>query len=289
MKCNVCGSDNLEGSAYCEDCGSKLAAPAVRMAPAPAAPVPPPAPVPAPPAEVPYPAPEPVDAMPPEASYGGPFSAPAPAPVPEPAPAPAHTPNLELNFDAQTLVPEPEPAAPQAPAYQEMPFSQGGAPCATCGHINNPGTSFCEDCGASLNAASQGAPGVPPVPVTEPPYASPAELPVFGAGPAAFSPKVRFVESGVIVEVKADESLMGRNSPADGIFPEIDMTEMDPESYVSRRHARIIKQDGRAFFEDLGSSNGSFLNGNRLQPNMQTELHPGDVMRLGRTEVEYLG
>ena len=41
MKCSVCGSDNLEGSAYCEDCGSRLA-----MTPA--------APVMAAPAPVPY-------------------------------------------------------------------------------------------------------------------------------------------------------------------------------------------------------------------------------------------
>src|SRR5579883_1982423 len=53
MKCSVCGSDNLEGSAYCEDCGAKL--PVGGAAPRPPAPVPvavaqPPMPPPMPPA-----------------------------------------------------------------------------------------------------------------------------------------------------------------------------------------------------------------------------------------------
>ncbi len=50
---------------------------------------------------------------------------------------------------------------------------------------------------------------------------------------------------------------------------------------ISRRHARIIVENNRRYLEDLGSSNGTFLNGERLQG--RRELTNGDEIRLGRT------
>jgi pSer/pThr/pTyr-binding forkhead associated (FHA) protein len=80
---------------------------------------------------------------------------------------------------------------------------------------------------------------------------------------------------------------LGRRSPADSIFPEVDLTEVDTESYVSRRHGRILRQEGRFMYEDVGSSNGSFLNDTRLLPGMPAEIHDGDRLRLGKTEMVF--
>lgn len=49
---------------------------------------------------------------------------------------------------------------------------------------------------------------------------------------------------------------------------------------VSRRHARIIVEAGRAVLEDLGSKNGTFVNGQRISA--PTPLAHGCVIRLGR-------
>ena len=73
----------------------------------------------------------------------------------------------------------------------------------------------------------------------------------------------------------------------DGIFPEVDLTEADKDSYISRRHGKIIMGEQGAVYEDLGSSNGSFHNGNRLQQGVQAKLSEGDNLRLGRTELVY--
>lgn len=48
---------------------------------------------------------------------------------------------------------------------------------------------------------------------------------------------------------------------------------------VSRRHCRVWKEGERFFLEDLGSSNGTFLNGKRVRD--RAELHPRDLIRIG--------
>jgi hypothetical protein len=54
---------------------------------------------------------------------------------------------------------------------------------------------------------------------------------------------------------------------------------------VSRRHAMIQRQDNRVEIMDLHSSNGTFLNGNRLLPSKFYELRSGTVIQLGRLKL----
>src|SRR4051794_41865227 len=58
-----------------------------------------------------------------------------------------------------------------------------------------------------------------------------------------------------------------------------DVNLMDPE--VSRRHATIRDQGGSLAIEDLGSTNGTFVNGSRIAT--VTVLSDGDEVRLGNT------
>ncbi len=87
------------------------------------------------------------------------------------------------------------------------------------------------------------------------------------------------------VEFLLDKDLItiGRQSPADGIFPDIDLTDVDIDAYISRRHARIIRKDDGFIFEDVGSSNGSFINNVRIAQGVQQFLNEGDTVRLGKT------
>lgn len=54
---------------------------------------------------------------------------------------------------------------------------------------------------------------------------------------------------------------------------------------VSRRHADIISVGGKTVLVDLGSANGTFLNGRRLTPNEQANLQHGDKIMLGDVEL----
>jgi hypothetical protein len=47
---------------------------------------------------------------------------------------------------------------------------------------------------------------------------------------------------------------------------------------VSRRHAELFVEEGRWLLRDLGSSNGTWLNGRRI---VEAEVRPGDVLHLG--------
>ena len=57
------------------------------------------------------------------------------------------------------------------------------------------------------------------------------------------------------------------------------------DSSVSRRHAEVRSGDVGWRLRDLGSTNGTFLNGVRLQPNAEKEVKPRDVIQFGKVAV----
>ncbi len=59
---------------------------------------------------------------------------------------------------------------------------------------------------------------------------------------------------------------------------------VDGDTFVSQRHAKVFVVDGQPMVEDLGSTNGSFHNGNRLHGSRL--LHPGDRVQVGYTVLE---
>jgi hypothetical protein len=59
------------------------------------------------------------------------------------------------------------------------------------------------------------------------------------------------------------------------------------DSFVSQLHARVYVRDGQPFVEDLGSTNGTFLNQARLTKTMR--LRRGDRLQIGQTILEVSG
>jgi phosphoserine phosphatase RsbU/P len=57
------------------------------------------------------------------------------------------------------------------------------------------------------------------------------------------------------------------------------------DRYLSRRHAEIHANDGHWVLKDLGSANGTYLNGSRVERDQR--LHAGDRIRLGDTEIVF--
>ncbi len=85
-----------------------------------------------------------------------------------------------------------------------------------------------------------------------------------------------------------DESQIGRWDADGGIFPDVDLDADDPEAKVSRRHARIMRRTGQYFVEDLGSTNGTFINrGRRLLPGDKQPLRDGDEIIVGKTFLRF--
>ncbi len=89
------------------------------------------------------------------------------------------------------------------------------------------------------------------------------------------------------------ENLIGRRDPTSNIFPEVDLSKFDPQTKISRRHARVWR-DGTSFLiEDLGSSNGTILLSTvsdtlRLTPHQAHPLANGDRIRVGDTTLHFM-
>ena len=64
---------------------------------------------------------------------------------------------------------------------------------------------------------------------------------------------------------------LGRDARNSWVFDEGD---------VSRRHAEVVERGGKHYLRDVGSSNGTFLNGQRLEVGKWVEFRPGDDLRL---------
>lgn len=60
---------------------------------------------------------------------------------------------------------------------------------------------------------------------------------------------------------------------------------LQKDSYVSRHHAWVLVIKGSYWVEDLGSANGTLLNGELLSERKQ--IFPGDCLKLGRTELVF--
>jgi hypothetical protein len=76
---------------------------------------------------------------------------------------------------------------------------------------------------------------------------------------------------------------LGRRDEQLNIYPQIDLTRDGGARYgVSRRHARIHQTDDGILIEDVGSTNGTFINNQPLIPFKLYPLELGDMLQLGQ-------
>jgi pSer/pThr/pTyr-binding forkhead associated (FHA) protein len=72
-------------------------------------------------------------------------------------------------------------------------------------------------------------------------------------------------------------------------MPDIDLTPYQAyASGVSRLHVVVKRDSNRIIIMDLGSSNGTYLNGRRLTPHVEEPLNHGDVIALGKLKIQVL-
>jgi len=162
--------------------------------------------------------------------------------------------------------------------------------CPFCGTTHVANTLFCSECGTYLLEDDRR--GTDPLGTDEIGWVGEGEDEhgssplVKGTGPLSIRLKIGDQERKV--EASLEKAIhMGRLDPASDVFPEIDLTKDNGlEKGVSRRHARILKREGTVVVEDLGSINGTFINGKRLAPYLPEVLHQGDQLQLGKLLIE---
>jgi Double zinc ribbon/FHA domain len=268
IECPSCHTMNEAGWSFCQQCGSRL---------------PQAAPPPAPPIDTSHGFKTVPTEMPP-ADYGmqtvvadrprtEPISPPPSLQTvaePPPPPKPADfRPDLSTVVTPMPVISEQKPAVPPAPppvmpppaappvapprAEAVKPFASspaGAATCPKCNTANNPGNSFCANCGAVLTVART----------------------IVMASPLA-APKGRLhlvMEGGQQGEVfdLSDETVVGRTN-GDITFPH--------DGFMSGRHASIERRGTSYVLTDAGSRNGTFI-----KIKGEVELKPGDMILIGK-------
>ncbi|MHB8625911.1 MAG: FHA domain-containing protein [Aggregatilineales bacterium] len=158
--------------------------------------------------------------------------------------------------------------------------------CPNCNHRNRLGVVFCENCGASLIGNS---------PISTKSLGGDNALPEATEVAVATTGESVLTDSTLLrIEIEGSnepillkpgpEVILGRRDPTTGAMPDVDLTQFAGYRMgVSRRHAALRPGEGRRLdLWDLGSSNGTFLNGTRLGAHRPYRLRDGDEIRLGQ-------
>jgi serine/threonine-protein kinase len=179
---------------------------------------------------------------------------------------------------------------------QAMQSSQGGPGtasgqnlvfCGFCGEKIFVSDVFCPYCGAKQTVADQ-------MPVRQPvqfaqqhPMQSSAQtlarVTVLGTG--ELNPPTYRLEK--------PSNVVGRRDPQTNVFPEVDLSKFDPQTKISRRHARIWKEGENFLVEDLGSSNGTVVVSSaqeaiRLLPHQPQILVHNSKLVIGDTTLHFV-
>src|SRR5262249_16683279 len=84
-----------------------------------------------------------------------------------------------------------------------------------------------------------------------------------------------------IFDQPVEAVILGRPRP--GVHVDIDLT---PDLRVSRPHAQISRADGQYWVEDLGSANGTELDGEPIKGKGKLSVRPGQTIRISDTTIE---
>src|SRR6266851_9920055 len=143
--------------------------------------------------------------------------------------------------------------------------------CPDCATEVGPDDLICFTCGANLPMVRSAA--EPPIPITVAQKAVSAGR----ASRAISSAVLRITFPAGNVEVPAGTSVLLGRDPAESLVA----AAFEGCENVSRRHALVTVDDaGRATIRDENSTNGTFVNGDRLLPGLDVRIVDGDLIRL---------
>ena len=153
--------------------------------------------------------------------------------------------------------------------------------CPNCRHINSEGLLYCEYCGIELNSDMSTHTDE----VTESPDETRDGV-TWGSAHIGGTTALKFIfdDTGMTIMLRPKSSLMiGRKDETTNTIPDIDLAPYGAiERGVSRQHSRLDVTEGTVMLTDIGSSNGTYLNGQRLLPNQPRILRDGDEIRFGK-------
>jgi hypothetical protein len=177
--------------------------------------------------------------------------------------------------------------------------------CPNCGSSNQTDAVFCGQCGFTLQMSEAALPvaldplAVPDPIVMPPPVMSPPAVPAgatlglvtnFPRSTGATgstqlqvpTAKLLHVQTDTPIELAPGLSVIHMGKPNDRIPPDIDLAGYPNSEIVSRIHADIRIEGDAYYIEDVGSSNGTYVNNAPLAVGSRHRLRPGDRIAFGK-------
>ena len=160
--------------------------------------------------------------------------------------------------------------------------------CPSCQHSEVEGALFCSECGSQLvsiqNLATQNLP-MDSMPSFD--DIAPVKTAEFSADDKI---SLQVLEGGQFIPLSnRNEFTIGRLSEGQSVMPDIDLTPYGAyENGVSRLHAALKKADNQVSIMDLGSANGTYLDGVRLTSEREYPLKHGNIIAFGKLKIQFL-
>ena len=308
--CSACGYVNVPGEMFCQNCG-------VQLGPVASAPPPLPTPVSPPESKFSTGGAPPENILCPSCSYANTIGTAfcencglaliqGPPGAIEETPSLPQTPTgTKCTFCGHTLTPGerfcnhcgveltpseqipaqpsvPPPATLEEPGVEAEPqMASHTEPCPNCGTLNHPNSVFCDGCGYQFSSPNAPVATIKP---KDTEISQDEQTGVYVTGRLLLMPTY----TEIPIPLGRTELFLGRSDPVRDIFPDIDLSSFGGATGgVSRRHARLSCAGSLLFLEDLNSTNFTFLNQHKLEPNQRYPLSDGDEIRLGLIVLQF--
>lgn len=162
--------------------------------------------------------------------------------------------------------------------------------CPSCQHSEPDGTIFCNKCGAQLVRMDTLVTHTIQTDGISTDTLALAKKRKAEAVKITGWVTLQLLDSGKILPLaEQNEFTFGRLSEGQPIMPDVDLTPYRAyESGVSRLHATLKKKENKIIITDLGSANGTFVDGKRLKADQEHELTSGNVISLGKLKIQVL-
>lgn len=164
--------------------------------------------------------------------------------------------------------------------------------CPNCKHQEIPGALFCSNCGAQLVGIDTITTHAIQSSLTDKFTGQTAEQEQHPIPPLPKDVAVSLflLDTGTVLPLEGrTEFTLGRSAEGQPILPDIDLTNYQAYEFgVSRLHASVTLGKDEALITDLGSANGTRLNGQKLPPHRPSPIKNGDILTLGKLRIQLL-